>query len=431
MRKFALILTALSLTGMLAFQAVTAAVAEKGEATMPWPPKLVRSKIAVTPGGYHSTTRGTIRLVFPCRGKWLVFRGGPNAYHFSEDGVKWTATEAPQASRSHLIRGDTIYTFYSVMVKGAPDWSFDHFVCRGTISGTKIAWDKPHKLDTRVSYYPDLKQDTKGHFTMTGRAVVRDEKNEPAGTEVLWKRTVRPGDISRWGPDVRCIHHVGDHGRERSSWKKIGSTAHENLVLEGGKSFVIGMMTSGGEGKLLGNLHDGKKWGAKDLELATGMSTWAGTDRRMCAVFDKRAKVIHLAYVTAIGRLIYRSARPPYGAEDWSKPLELQRKTFTVVLSLDTSRKPAHVYALFGRTKYQGRDRRNTYGELHLQRFDGKAWSKSVLVSEPETTDNWYPNMNEDVRHGIGIVYLRGSGRTRKGEKPPLDIMFASTGRPK
>ncbi|GAF78257.1 unnamed protein product, partial [marine sediment metagenome] len=52
-------------------------------------------------------------------------------------------------------------------------------------------------------------------------------------------------------------------------------------------------------------------------------------------------------------------------------------------------------------------------------------------VSEPDTKDNWYPNMNEDVRQGIGILYLRGSGRTRQGEKPPLDIMFASTGSPR
>jgi len=32
---------------------------------------------------------------------------------------------------------------------------------------------------------------------------------------------------------------------------------------------------------------------------------------------------------------------------------------------------------------------------------------------------------------GIGILYLKGSGRTRQGKKPPLDIMFASTGPPK
>ena len=42
----------------------------------------------------------------------------------------------------------------------------------------------------------------------------------------------------------------------------------------------------------------------------------------------------------------------------------------------------------------------------------------------------WYPNMNADLADGIGILYLKGSGRSQVG-KPPLDIMFASTGPPK
>lgn len=404
-----------------------------GETNNSWPPTFVHSQIATTLGGYHSTTRGTIRLVFPHEGKWLVFRGGPNAYHFSEDGIKWTATEAQQASRSHLIRGNTIRTFYTVLVEPAPKWTFDKFVCRGTISDKTVKWEAPHQLKTRVGYYPDLQQDSKGHFTMTGRAVLHDEKNEGLGTEVLWKRTKRPGDFSAWGPDVRCIKHVGDHGRAGLSWKRTGSTAHENMVLEDGKSFVFAMMTVDGVGSLYGNLFDGENWGAEDIELAKGMSTWAGTDRRMCAVFDKSARVIHLAYVNGKGELWYRKAEPPYAPADWSAPVRLQPfKTFTVVLSLDTSQQPAHVYVLFGKTLFENRrDLRNTYGALYLQRFDGQTWSEPVLVSEPGTEDNWYPNMNEDVRQGIGVLYLKGSGRTRKGRKPPLDIMFTSTGAPR
>jgi hypothetical protein len=191
-------------------------------------------------------------------------------------------------------------------------------------------------------------------------------------------------------------------------------------------------MTVGGVGKLYANLFDGQKWGAEDIELATGMSTWAGTDRRMCAVFDEQAKVIHLAYVDGEGWLWYRRAKSPYGPEDWSRPVRLHDfRTFTVVLSLDTSQRPAHLYLLFGKTLFQdGRDLRNTYGALYLQRLAGRTWSQPVLVSEPDTIDNWYPNMNADVRHGLGILYLRGSGRTRDGEKPPLDILFASTGPP-
>ena len=65
---------------------------------MTWPPDFIHSKIATTLGGYHSTTRGTIQLVFPQEGKWLVFRGDPDTYHFSEDGITWIATEAPQVN---------------------------------------------------------------------------------------------------------------------------------------------------------------------------------------------------------------------------------------------------------------------------------------------------------------------------------------------
>ena len=399
---------------------------------MPWPPSFTHSKIATTLGGWHATTRGTIRLVFPHQGKWLVFRGNPDTYHFSDDGKTWTATEAPQAGRSHLIRGDTIHTFYTVLVEPEPKWVFDSFICRGKIAGKRIDWGEPVKLDTRVAYYPDLRQDTAGHFTMTGRHAIMNAERKLVATEVLWKRGLRPNDISAWGPDVRCINHTGDGPTGKpDSWKRVGSTAHENLTLEDGKSYVIGMMTVGGVGKLYGNLFDGEKWGETDTELATGMSTWAGTDRRMCAAFDRNDKVIHLAWVDGAGGLWYRRAKSPYAASDWSKPLRLQPfRTFTTVLSLDTSQQPAHVHVLFGKTLFENQnDLRSTYGELYLERFDGRVWSEPVLVSEPGTDNNWYPNMNEDVRRGIGILYLKGSGRSQTG-KPALDIMFSSTGSP-
>ncbi len=416
---------------MLSVFFVQSAAAE--DEMLPWPPTFRHSRAAVTPGGYHSTTRGTIRLVFPRDGGWLVFHGDPKTYRFSDDGVTWTATEAPEASRSHLIEGDTIHTFYTVLVEPAPAWVVDTFVCRGTVSGQSIRWDAPHKLDTRLGYYPDLKRDSEGRFTMTGRAVVRGEGGEVLGTEVLWKRSLRPGDISDWGADVRCINHTGQvHTSGDDSWKVIGSTVHENLALEDGKSYVLSMMTVDGVGKLYGNLFDGQNWGEEDTEVATGMSAWAGTDRRMCAAFDQEARVIHLAYVDAEGGLWYRSAAAPYGADDWSAPVKLQPfETFTAVLSLDTSHQPAHVYVLFGKTLFENKgDLRNTYGALYLQRFDGRSWSDTVLVSEPDTADNWYPNMNADVRRGVGVLYLKGTGPKPPVGKPPLDIMFASTAVP-
>jgi len=397
-----------------------------------WPPKFLRSRVAVTESGWHSTTRGTVRLVWPHRGRWLVFRGDPDTYHFSADGKTWTTTEAVQASRSHLVRGDTIYTHYAVLVEPAPKWRFDHFVTKGRIGAEGITWDKPVKLDTRLGYYLDLQRDEAGHFTMTGRTAnftEVDGEREVTSTEVLWKRSKRPDDLSEWGPDVRCIRHVGD-SHVGKKWTQVGSTVHENVTLEDGKSYVFGMMTVGGAGKLYGNLYDGTKWGAADTELAGDMSTWPGTDRRMCAVFDRAARVLHLGYVDRDGGLWYRRATPPYGPEDWSAPVRLQPyRCFCAVLALDTSRSPAHVYVLFGRTRYRGQDRRNTCGEIHLQRFDGRRWSEPVLVSEPGTKDNWYPNMNADVRDGIGVLYLRGSAETR-GKDPPLDILFATPGPP-
>lgn len=393
------------------------------ERTMQWPPTLVHAKVATTPGGYHATTRGTIRLVFPHQGKWLVFRGRPDTYHFSQDGVTWTATEAPQAGRSHLIIGDTIYSRYDVLLEGDPAWKFDYFIARGTISGNTIRWEEPVKLDLRLSYYADLQQDAKGCFTMTGRAAIRDEGGGVKGVELLWSRSARPEDITEWEPEVRFVPFLSD---------MKASEAHENLALNEGESYVFGMLSVEGVGKLYGRFFDGEKW-AEPVLLSSRMSLVRGTDRRMSAVFDRAAEVIHLGYVEGDGTLWYRTCTAPYGAENWSEPVQLQPfRTFTAVLSLDTSHRPAHVHVLFGKTLFEdANDLRNTYGELYLQRFDGESWSEPILVSQPGTEDNWYPNMNEDVREGLGILYLRGSARTRPAEKPPLDIMFASTGAPR
>ncbi|MFQ6035147.1 MAG: hypothetical protein ACE5NM_04770 [Sedimentisphaerales bacterium] len=418
MNKIGLI--ALMLYGRLILPAVPASAQKQ---TTPWPPSFIHSKVATTLGGYHSTTRGTIRLVFAHEGKWLVFRGGPDTYHFSQDGIIWTATEAVQAGRSHLIIGDTIYSRYDVLVEGAPVWKFDHFIARGTILADNIHWEEPVKLGLRLSYYPDLQQDSKGYFTMTGRAPVRDEGGKVKGMELLWSRSVRPGDFTRWEPEVRFVPFLSD---------MKASEAHENLPLKDGKSYVFGMLSVEGVGKLFGRLFDGQKW-AEPVELSSKMSLVRGTDRRMSAVFNPTAEVIHLGYVEGDGTLWYRSCTKSYRAGSWSEPVQLQPfKTFTVVLSLDSSRQPADVYVLFGKTLFEDpTDLRSTYGALYLQRSDGQSWSEPVLLSEPGTEDNWYPNMNADLRHGIGIIYLKGSGRPRQRGKPPLDIMFASTGAPK
>lgn len=49
-------------------------------------------------------------------------------------------------------------------------------------------------------------QDTNGYFTITGRAPIRDENHQFMGTEVLWKRSTRPNDISEWDAEKSGGH---------------------------------------------------------------------------------------------------------------------------------------------------------------------------------------------------------------------------------
>jgi hypothetical protein len=413
--------------------ALFAAIGSGSMATcQPDPPTFVHSRIDTTLGGWHATTRSTVRLVFVHRGRWLVFRGNPDAYHFSRDGVTWTRTEAEQASRSHLIDGDTIYTQYSVDTDPAPDkWNFKHYVAVGAIGDDAITWGAGQEAPFRLSYYPDIQRDTNGYFTMTGRAVLQDDAGEMAGEEMLWARTTRPDDFLAWGDEVRCFQHLGDAIRDR--WTQVGSVAHENVALENGRSYILSMMTWDLKGLLLGRLHDGTEFVGDDVVLCENMSTVRGTDKRMCACFDPDTRTIHCAYVDHDGGLWYRTCVAPYGPGNWSEPERIgPENAFTTVMSLDRSQNPAHVWVLYGKTAYENPgDRRQTWGDLYLMRYDDRSWSDPVPVSEPDEHENWYPNMNEDVSRGFGILYLKGGqeGPTQDGKRI-LDIMFASTGPP-
>ena len=68
---------------------------------------------------------------------------------------------------------------------------------------------------------------------------------------------------------------------------------------------------------------------------------------------------------------------------------------------------------------------------MFLSKFDGKSWSGPVIVSEPGTKHNWYPNMNEDASRGVGVLYLKGLPKNQSAVKgTDFDIMFSSTGPP-
>ena len=153
----------------------------------------------------------------------------------------------------------------------------------------------------------------------------------------------------------------------------------------------------------------------------------------MSAVWDPQAKVIHLSYFDHGSQLWYRTCKSPYSPEDWSDSIKLKLfKVFTNVMSLDTTRMPAHLCLLYGKTLFEHPDPRWQSGELYMTRFDSQTWSESVLISEPGTKYNWYPNMNADVSEGIGLLYLKGVPKNQAAIKnTDFDIMFSSTGAPK
>lgn len=381
------------------------------------------SKVFTTRGGAHSTTRGTIRLVFRHEGKWLVFHGGPNMYHFSTDGIHWKGKEVPRFdSRSHLIRGNTIYSYAHQDVDPNPEKrKMVTATFQGTIRGETIEWNRPNQIPhLNLGYYDDLQQDSTGSFTVSGRVVHLDDAGKVAGITIEWARSLRPNDITAWGPQQQAIHVVSD--------TKV-SEVHENIPLEDGKSYVIGMVGVNGEGKLYGNLYDGRSWGAEDTLLAENMSNVRGTDKRMSAVWDPKERVIHLSYVDHDSRLWYRSCRSPYRVKDWTAPVQLKPfKVFTNVMSLDATSNPAHLWLVYGKTLYEHRDPRWQSGELYAMKFDGKSWGESVLVSEPGTRHNWYPNVNEDASQGIGVLYLKGVPESQGAiAGTDFDIMFSAT----
>lgn len=390
-------------------------------------PTFTISKIFTTRGGVHTTTRGTIRLVFVHEGKWLVFHGGPNMYHFQQDKVHWAGQEISQfGARNHLIREDTIYSFAHIDTN--PDSETRQMVAatfQGTIRGERIEWGEPHQVPhLTLGYYEDLQQDSTGRFTVSGRVPHFDDTGKVTGLTIEWARSLHPNDITAWGPQQQVIHYISD---------MKSSEIHENIPLENGKSYVIGMLSVNGQGRLYGNLFDGEKWGEENTLLAENMSTVRGTDKRMSAVWDSHTKVIHLSYVDHDSQLWYRTCKSPYRPEDWSKPIKLKAfKVFTNVMSLDATKTPVHLWLLYGKTLFEHRDPRWQSGELYLMKFDGESWSDSVLVSELRTKYNWYPNMNEDVSKGIGVLYLKGVPENQAAvERTDYDIMFSSTGVPR
>ena len=78
----------------------------------------------------------------------------------------------------------------------------------------------------------------------------------------------------------------------------------------------------------------------------------------------------------------------------------------------------------YGLEKHVGKDKRERLGALYARRFDGKEWEgEAILISQPGTIHNWYPNVNQQVSDGLCVMYSRSVDKTSLGA--PLAVMLS------
>ncbi len=375
----------------------------------------------------HCTTRQFQHQSFCHQGVWFVFYsdGKDFQYQTSDDGGKtWQrakepAAPAPNGSSSHdvLEVDSTVYVSHAFYPLGRYDvnapyakdparrdeYRHEGRVKEGRIEGRTIRW----LLDVNPGFTPDysnIVQDSAGYLWVFTREAQR-------GTAY---RTRRPNDIREWMPAAACVAVVGRH-------------ALDAAPLDDGKLYVASVLTT--EGKLYGNLYDGTEWGDTALLIADGLTTVAGDDRRLALQFDPTRKRLHLVYVDAANRLRCRLLDWPYRPADWqpdlSRPgLELASGVFTCALSVDSSSKPYGVVITYGLERHVGTDKRRRTGELYARRFDGKGWQgEPMLVSQPGTIHNWYPNVSQDIANGLCVLYSRSMERSHISS--PLAVMVS------
>jgi hypothetical protein len=360
-------------------------------------------------------------------GVWFVFYSdGENfRYQTSDDGGRtWQAgkepvDKAPNGSTGFdvLKIGDTVYISHVFYPLGRYDpqapyardparqgeYTHEGRVKKGRIEGRVIRW----LADVNPAFTPDysnIVQDTTGYFWIFSR-----ERQLGVAHRSQW-----PNDIRGWLGEFVCIPVAGRH-------------AMDAVALGQGRLYVASVLTS--EGELYGNLFDGLGWGPEGVLIADDVTTVAGDDRRLALEYDPTQSRLHLIYVDAKGVLRYRYLEIPYRPADW-KPglsgagLELATGVFTCALSVDTSQRPCGLVITYGLEKHVGRDQRERMGELVARRFDGERWlGDAVLVSEPGTRFNWYPNVNRDVRDGLCVMYSRPVDDSQLGT--PLAVMVS------
>ena len=191
--------------------------------------------------------------------------------------------------------------------------------------------------------------------------------------------------------------------------------------------YVVSLLTT--DGTLYGNLYDGRDWEATPVMIADDLTTVAGDDRRLAVEFDPTENRLHLTYVDRENKLRYRHLDSPYRLSDWTPPLsspgsELESGVFTCALSVDSSKAPHELVITYGRERHVGKDNRQRTGELHVRRFDGTSWlGEPLRISQPDTIFNWYPNVSQNVRDGLCVLYSRSMDERRLGT--PLAVMVS------
>ncbi|MDY6853870.1 MAG: hypothetical protein SWO11_04045 [Thermodesulfobacteriota bacterium] len=369
---------------------------------------------------FHSTSRGTIDLVYHYNGVWFVFHGASqdpcceyNGYQTSSDGITWSSLKtgnvaSNEMDRSFLCEGNKITRLFRVDTNPDPNTMNQNvYIGEGIINGSDIVWDIPELVLPAGStgdnygwyYYNDLRRDTTGRIHFSGR------HNDNANNifNIFWVRAQNPFDNSVWENPTTIV--AGD-------FASTGVDGHENVQLDGDEVYIIARTNSlvyspGNPGKFYGRHFDGMTWESvpTELGLSDGIS---GSDKRLCALFDPDMKRIHFVYIDDNSNLFHRTLSTPYDSSDWSAPVFIESNVFTCSMGIDTSSTPSRIALVYGKQLATDGGRFHT-GELYLKWFDGKSWdSNSLLVSESGTFYNWYPNMIRDVSGDIGIMYLKG-----------------------
>lgn len=375
----------------------------------------------------HCTTRQFQHQTFCHRGVWFVFYSDGKHFRYqtsADSGGTWRRAkepvdQAPNGSSSFdvLKVGEVVYVCHAFYPLGRYDvnapyakdptrrgeYTHEGRIKKGRIEGRTIRW----LLDVRPGFTPDysnLVRDTAGHLWVFTR-----ESGQGAAY-----RSRKPGDIREWTPGTICLPVPGRH-------------ALDAAALDEGKLYAASVLTT--DGKLYGNLYDGRAWGRKAVRIDANLTTVAGDDRRLAMEFDRARRRLHLLYVDAQDTLRYRCLASPYQPGDWRPALagpgrKLAAGVFTCALSVDSSRTPPGLVVTYGVQRHLGKDKRHRLGQLYARRFDGRKWQgRAVLVSRPGDIHNWYPSVNRDCRDGLCVMYSRSVSRTRLSV--PLAVMVS------